>query len=336
MIFQRYNSIDNHTNKKINSLIKSLGLCDESIVWTAREKVHGANFSIRYNGTEFKCGRRSDFLDFDTDQFFGYQNVLQKYQTSIDMMYDYLIETNKIVCGQTLTLFGELAGEMPSGKKVQSEVDYGPIDLYLFDMICHETYVTDFELEVYAISYGLKTAPLLELGSFEKVTQAVPVDLQSVVRDLYSFGNKIDIRVGTDNIAEGYVLKPNNATFFPNGSRVILKCKNEKFSEGKGKARVNTMFVPLSEKDANVLSTLDSYITENRLKNVLSKYGTPLLKDFGVIVKLLMIDVKEQIVTDDEIGIESCDDISAVNKEFGALLSKLIRPNWVNICEGTF
>ncbi|MGL6229362.1 MAG: RNA ligase family protein [Culicoidibacterales bacterium] len=331
MDFKRYNSIENHTNAKFMRMVAERGLFEPSIVWTAREKVHGANFGFWFDGSNFKFSRRSDFVDFDTEQFFGFQNIAVKYTKQFEEMYNDMVAQRHISFGETMVIYGELAGTMPSGKSVQCEVEYGPLDFYAFDMILGSRTVNDTELENLSETYDFKVAPLLKIGTFEELTQSIPVDLQSVVNE-----DGVNIRVGTTNIAEGYVLKPNVPHWIGAGHRVIFKCKNEKFAEGKGKTKVKSVFVPLSEKDQDILSTVESLITENRLKNVLSKYGVPQLKDFGIIVKLLLQDVNEQIVTDELIGTSGGDDIPALNKEVGALLSKLIRPHWVNICNNEF
>lgn len=334
MEFKRYNSIENHTNTKFLRMIEFRGLVGTETTWTAREKIHGANFGIWFNGSEFKFSRRSDFIDFETEQFFGFQNVVKKYIPSLKELYKDFVALDILKNNDFVVIYGELAGEMPSGKKVQSEVEYGEIDFYAFDMSINGQFIDDTILDNFANDYGFKVAPLLKVGTFQELTQSIPVDLQSVLSEL-NRGEKLNIRVGTDNIAEGYVLKP-ALPFYIDSTRVILKCKNEKFAEGKGKTKVKAMFVQLSEKDQDILSTVESLITENRLKNVLSKYGVPQLKDFGVIVKLLLQDVNEQIVTDELDGVIAGDDIPALNKEVGALLSKLIRPHWVNICNNEF
>ena len=82
------------------------------------------------------------------------------------------------------------------------------------------------------------------------------------------------------NICEGTVIKPVVPRTLRNGGRVVLKNKNEKFSEKK------TVEISESKSDdrcainrqkcdeiSNIIAMMSSYVTENRLKNVLSKVG---------------------------------------------------------------
>ena len=73
-----------------------------------------------------------------------------------------------------------------------------------------------------------------------------------------------------DNICEGVIIKPVMPQFLHNGSRIIIKNKNAKWSE---KSKVKTKGgkqVKLSDKAETLLLELERFINPNRLTNVIS------------------------------------------------------------------
>ena len=88
----------------------------------------------------------------------------------------------------------------------------------------------------------------------------------------------------------------------------------------------------MSDKDQEVLAELLTYNTENRVRNVLSKTGTPETKQFGMIMGLTVKDILEE---SDNL-LDSAENPSVVKKTLVAEVSNLIRPNWVSICNGEF
>jgi Rnl2 family RNA ligase len=102
-----------------------------------------------------------------------------------------------------------------------------------------------------------------------------------------------------DNIAEGVVIKPVNPIWFPNGERVILKNKTERFKEKTKKEKKESIpEIPLKEIEIKVLNILQEYNTESRVYSVLSKETQVSDKIFGKILGLFIVDCINDAIKD--------------------------------------
>lgn len=152
----------------------------------------------------------------------------------------------------------------------------------------------------------------------------------------------IPVRLGyphlKDNICEGNVLIPAIPFYFGNGSRVILKNKNEKWSEKAAKKKVSKDLIKMSDEQKLLVAELSSYITENRLRNVISKLGEVTQKDFGKLQGLFTQDILEDYQKDADISVPNLDrnEWKMINKEVGKIAAGLIRKNFRNIIDGEF
>lgn len=93
-----------------------------------------------------------------------------------------------------------------------------------------------------------------------------------------------------DAIGEGFVIRPvDGERFLNNGSRVIIKSKNSKFSERKpsGNAVKN---VTLTDSATELLNSFLDYINENRVAAVQSKIGEANWKEIGKVAGLTLQD----------------------------------------------
>jgi len=79
-----------------------------------------------------------------------------------------------------------------------------------------------------------------------------------------------------------------------------------------------------------------SYISENRLRNVLSKIGQVTQKDFGKILGALAVDVIEDYKKDFNAPELEGKEEKLVNKLLNGEAATLIRKNFVNIIDGEF
>ena len=94
-----------------------------------------------------------------------------------------------------------------------------------------------------------------------------------------------------NNICEGVIIKPVKTKHFNNGSRVIFKNKNEKWSERtKGEKKEIKTTIPFSENEKDIIEKLLSYVNENRLLNVQSKLGEFTAKQTGKVIGLVSQD----------------------------------------------
>lgn len=337
--FKSYPEMENHTRTKTINLVVELGHAADSVEWVAREKIHGTNFSLITNGIEFTAARRSGLLEPE-DKFYDRYVIERRYANNIIKLYHNMVRLGYVTPAEQINVFGEYAGVMASGKWIQTGIDYGPQDFYPFDIMVLDAegnvsrIIDDNVFEDLIRDVQMKPAPLLARGTFKEI-MSIPVDLQSVVID-YAAGNPFEIKVGTTNIAEGYVAKPNVSTRFGNGSRIAIKCKNEKWSEvGSGKA-VQAKIVEMTDDDKAIVTELVQYITENRLKNVISKIGTPELRDFGKVMGLMSRDIQKDFELDTSKDLKDTDDLSRVIRALNSDISAFIRPNWVDITDGNF
>lgn len=335
MEFKSYSSLENHHNGKFISKIRELAL--DSGEWVAREKIHGTNFSVIITADSIiPCKRSGPILP--SESFFGYEIIMKRYAKSFERIKELL----DLCSLEFIQVFGEFAGT-----GIQKGVDYGEKDFYVFDVLVNRknswNYIIDSgrgSVEEFANTYGLKIAPLIGRGKFEDLIK-LPNDFQIIVNRYNETYNQENGNVvanthiwlleeGTDNIAEGYVLKPNIPAWLPNGARVAIKCKNSKFSE---KAKSDKLIQPpkeLSPIDADVLMKFSEYATWNRVSNVISKWGEVNAKDFGKVLGLTMQDI---FVEAEREGLEinHAEDPVLVKKQLQKLVGEVIRERWSEV-----
>lgn len=338
MEFKIYSSLENHHNGKFISKIRELAL--DSGEWVAREKIHGTNFSVIITPDSITPCKRSGPI-LPSENFFGYEIIMKRYAKSFEAIQNF-----SKASGINYQIFGEFAG---SG--IQKGVDYGEKDFYVFDILVMtedvRAYLPDspvaadiefgFSMQEFVNNFGLKIAPLIGRGTFEELIK-LPNDFQIIVNRYNEALNDTKLanehvwllEEGTDNIAEGYVLKPNRPAWLPNGARVAIKCKNSKFSE---KAKSDKLIQPpkeLSPIDADILMKFSEYATWNRVSNVISKWGEVSAKDFGKVLGLTMQDI---FVEAEREGLEisHAEDLALVKKQLQKLVSEVIRERWSEV-----
>lgn len=265
MTFRKYNSIENSYRDKTINLIKTMGLGSANVEWVVTEKVHGANFQISYDGETVTFSSRNGALS-DDDSFYGYKRIAETLTDGIKALYD---QTQ----GVDVRVYGELFGggydhpdvEQCSCKQVQRGVQYSPkTEFYAFDLMVksgeYESYVLWTEAED-LLSEHFFTAKTLFKGTLDECL-AYTNEYQTTIPDLLGYPE-----IG-DNTCEGNVIKPVLSDYFESGSRVILKNKNDKFSEND---KVVKLKIPLSELAEALIDTVSSYVNENRYEAVVSK-----------------------------------------------------------------
>lgn len=348
-MFVKYSSLTNHYEGKfINGVIMN-GLTGG--VWVAREKIHGANFSlITSDGIKVIPAKRSGEI-LPAEQFYGCEPVVAKYSEPVRKLWE-MISTARQLSGVysdelVIQVYGEFAG-----RGVQKDVDYGEKDFYVFDIRMNGQFLHDNMVANYAAAVGLKMAPLLAYGTFDEI-RALPITFDSVVNLANSraippqhngvepeFKNFMTLKDGEgENIAEGFVMKPVQPAFMPNGERVAIKCKTTKFSEKKNK-QANRFNAPseLSENDKAKLDVFTCFLTENRVKNVLSKIDSANLtaKDFGRVMGLTVQDALEEIERNYGPFLEQFENPTLAKKTFTNEASNLVRENWGAILNNEF
>jgi Rnl2 family RNA ligase len=134
-----------------------------------------------------------------------------------------------------------------------------------------------------------------------------------------------------DNICEGIVIRPVVPMYLRNGSRVLIKSKNERFAEKKSVKKRNKLFaesVPYSETLKALIPEVEAYVTEQRLANVVSHIGeVHVPKDFGKIMGLFSKDVLEDFLKEHggEYGCLEKSEQKLLNKELNKLSTEMVK-----------
>lgn len=342
--FTKYNSIENVTRDKMIKHIENMGfdICD----YTVTEKIHGSNFSIWKDENEVKFAKRTSFIG-EFESFMGSQTIKNELESFIEFISLHF-EYNNII------IFGEIAGgsypdkskfteelKVQNSKKVQSGVFYHPANFfYVFDIKVDGVYLNeeDFnKVRMYFNNHKNTFTPdhfshilfseVLFTGKFEDAIN-YSNEFQSTIPDRFGLP-KIE-----NNICEGIVIKPVNVYFFNSGSRVILKSKNNKFKEKRdtSKSKKVRKIVEYNDVQNTLISEIELYVTENRLRNVISKIGEIQDKDFGKLlggmIKDIIIEYKKDNKIDENFNIV----LPAIKKS----ITILIRKNFLNIIDGEF
>jgi len=331
MKFTKYNSIENHTRTKIIDSIEQYGFNAEE--WVLTLKVHGANYSYHADKNCVKKASRRGFIK-DGENFYG------------DFNFDFSENVAKMRSDlncDVLIVYGEIFGghynhkdvePVKNAVRVQKGVSYCPFNSFVvFDIKIDGKYIEYDKVKEYCQKYGFHHVPELGRGKFEDL-----ITYPTVFQDpLYKYFNLPAIE---DNEAEGWVLKPVVPRFFPNGKRVIIKGKNPKFAEKSKRKKTKINQDPLSNDAQFILEELMSYLTENRLRNVLSHGDIPNItsKDFGKIVGLLSKDAFDDFMKDYEDKFNALDkkEQSKVKKMMNKGAGNVVRANFINIIDGMF
>ena len=158
-----------------------------------------------------------------------------------------------------------------------------------------------------------------------------------------TFSSQISVWAGfpkiEDNACEGIVIKPATPLFFSDTSRVILKNKNEKWAEKARKTdRVKKKAPSLSESCNKLCNDIESFITENRLHNVLSKTGPIVQKEFGKLIYLFSQDILDDFYKDHLKAYTALEkkEQKQLTKQMNKSAAVLIRSNFQNIVDGNY
>lgn len=269
-LFLKYPTIPTLSNKIIQRQMGS------SAHWYAIEKIHGANYSFITDGHSVTAAGRNSLL-IDNPDFFDHTEVFLRYSPAVLDLYAAYEANGLLQAGDTLRVYGELAG-----RDIQENADYGDLDFYAFDL-----YVNDQRLpysEVLALQ-DFKTAPLVGQGSFKSV---IALDI------------KFPTLVDQSCTCEGLILRTDE-----NG--LIFKHKNDLFKE-----RVAGI---------EHMPAWCEYITDNRVRAVVSKEGPFNRANFARYLELIRADIQGAMAED---GVEE-----TIDSKANALISKCIADTYI-------
>jgi Rnl2 family RNA ligase len=309
MKFKKFSSLENTYKQKVIDNILFSDQADQSFVVT--EKLHGANFSFYFEkdgseqGCSTKVGSRNQFVD---SGFYNCGQVVTEVMPNFISMCHTLGVDNAI-------MYGELYGE-----GIFTEVVYGKKDFAAFDL---------------HLDFGNGLTPVSKLDFFELMTNHgihhVPFLGVFDLKGALGFNEEFITKVGNqteDNYAEGVVIEPIKPAWFGSGSRMYLKKKASKFSEKRGtKAKTPKTFDEIVEGDRTRLLELLTYVTEQRVMNVVSKHGQVTNKDFGIIMKAFVEDVIEE----SELDTFQYENWGSVKKQFNKACAETVRKVFVTL-----
>lgn len=334
MEFKKYNSIENSYQTEVLEQIIKHGFEKETYI--VQEKVHGANFSFHTNGTEVKIAKRSGFIE-ENEVFYNAQTVAKNYHERVINLFSKVKE--RFPETKTITVFGELYGGFynhpkvtikKEAIKVQKGINYNPEnDFYAFDIKINENEFLDVELaNEFFETIGFFYAKTLFKGSLKEALE-YPNEFNSLIPAW------LGLPVLENNVTEGVIIRPEKTHFFGNGSRVVLKNKNEKWSEkSKDRSeRISPETVTLSETAENVWNELQRFLTTNRLYNVLSKEGEFTPKMMGKLLGLFAQDALTDFIKEHSIAFEALgkEERKLITKRLNQRASKLIKEEFITL-----
>ncbi len=334
-MFKKYSSIENTYRQKTIDYISTEGLSGGQ--WAVSEKIHGGNFSFWYDGTDpIRCGKKTSLIG-ETENFYGSQKVLADNADKIKALFLLLKETHTFI---VMGVYGEIAGgsyphkdveKIVGATKVQDGVWYAPFNFfYAFDIALDNILLDDIEVHSVLEKVGIFNGRPLFTGTLQEAL-------------LYSnaFQTTIPARFGLpdleNNICEGVVIKPVQPKYFSSGERVILKNKNERWSENTKAPTVKTE-VEWTGEGKVVFDAICDCLTENRLRNVISHLGTIDQKGFGKLLGEFTKDALEDYFKDNREAFEKLqkDEQKRITKMLGQVASNVIRPLFLDILDNTF
>ena len=332
----KYPSIKNSYKISDVAFMRSMN-CGEFVV---SEKIHGANFGIvctrsQNNSAEggtlqINAFRRKGFLKKD-ENFYNYQIIMAEYEENICKLFEHVESrgTKKIIIYSELYGGGYPHPDVPQVdgfKMIQRGVVYSPnIHICAFDVMLDEEFMNICEMNDLLDKFKIPRVKILLRGTIDECLK-YPNEFITTISGIHGLPEL------KDNICEGIVIKPIVTKFMNNGSRVILKNKNEHFREihhepskklrGKG-------IIKLSTAEEKVLEVIEAYITSNRFDNVVSKMLTiESMKDFPKIKKEMIDDVLDDFTEDNK---DLWDDLPLKKKKkipsrVGRIINNKIRP----------
>lgn len=335
MIFKTYNTIENAYQARMIEQIGLQGFGDE--VFIVQEKVHGANFSFFTDGKEIKIGKRTAFIEKD-EKFYNAHHILERYRKNVMDLFQKVKTIYPEL--ESVVIYGELFGggykhkevePVKNAIKVQKGIEYAPHnEFYGFDIKLNgTTYLDTDRVNQIFEETGFFYAKILFQGTLEEALKFPNV-----------FDTKIPGWLGLpeieNNICEGIIVKTLKTRYFGNGSRVILKNKNEKWTEKSKmvkKDRPMKEQVHFSETAQNIWEEIQKYATANRLNNVVSKTGEFEPRMMGRIIGLFAQDILEDFGKDfpEAFGSIEKEEQKRINKKLNTLVIDCIKEEFMTL-----
>jgi len=316
----QYSEIENSYRERHIKEIR--GNSASQLPWIVTEKIHGANFCFCYDGKNLQCGKRNSLLK-DSEKFYNYEVVLEKYKQKIINICSTILKQET---AKQVVVHGELFGTgVQKGVFYSDEKEFAAFDISVIRGD-EEFYVCFEKFKSICNEFHLPIVPFLMKGTLDEALQFDPVFNSHVP-------NLVGASYPDDNPAEGVVIKPTASFYLDNGKRAIIKNKNPKFGERAKKTPV--VKKELTPEENALINSMREFVTENRLKNVLSKFGEVKQNQFGELLKEFNLDVINDWAKDTDNSVGELDyrlHVKRINK----YSTELIREKFLNIIDGNY
>lgn len=301
MEFKKYPSIENTYQADTLQAIADQGFGEAE--YLVQEKIHGANLSFFTDGVAVSAAKRTEPVA-EEESFY---NAIALRDQHRQRMLDLFSALNAESGAKQITVFGELFGggyphpgvpRDESAQLVQQGIYYHPGNQFIaYDILLDAATFLDADAtEAWLSRFGFLYARTLYRGSLTACL-AYPNEFKTTLPAAFGLP-ELD-----GNTCEGVVIRPVQPLFFRSGSRVILKNKNERWSENNkyiDRALLRALMQTdneLSEAAQVMCEEIFKFVHENRLTNLLSKMGpVDLKKDLGRLQGMFNKDVLEDFL----------------------------------------
>ena len=300
--FKKYSSIENSFSREFMEHV--VAEMPQDLEYVVQEKVHGANTSFLCDGETVRFAKRTSMLE-DGEQFYDYPELLERYRDRVLKLFGDIKAKYPEVTH--ISVFGEMFGGLYPHDGVKTKQKVSLIQRGVCYTPDHEFY--GFDIYLFTEEGGRflpvdEVNEIFETNGFFYAKTLFRGTLTECLKQPNAFQSKISEWLGLpaieDNICEGIVIRPVTPMYLRNGSRVLIKSKNERFAERKSAKRRTKLFVepvPYSDELKALIVEGETYVTENRLANVVSHIGeVHFPKDFGKVMGLFSKDVLEDFL----------------------------------------
>jgi Rnl2 family RNA ligase len=288
----------------------------------ATEKIHGSNFRLFFpigmkSIEDIEYGSRD--VEYGKCEKFPLGSMLNKFKAQTDLL-NRMFEVLMISYGfSEVTVFGEAYGPGIKAKGVKYATGQEPF-FRAFDIMVAKNFVTyDLFVEI-CDKMGLPRVPEVWRGEPTQANFDALLEQPSVVGSLNGFG--------TENIAEGVVLRSNPLFRNVFGEWLICKYKNSKFAEIAKTALEKTPRGPTAIDDF-----VSRYVTEGRVINAIGRLNdrgvelTSTMKDMPLILTAVCADLAKDCQGEMiPLGANEQSIKGNVSKVLGPLYRSLLKP----------
>ena len=331
--FKKYSSIENSFSREFMEHV--VAEMPQDLEYVVQEKVHGANTSFLCDGETLRFAKRTSMLE-EGEQFYDYPELLERYRDRVLKLFGDIKAKYPEVTH--ISVFGEMFGGLYPHDGVKTKQKVSLIQRGVCYTPDHEFYGFDIYLFTEAGGRFLpvdEVNEIFETNGFFYAKTLFRGTLTECLKQPNAFQSKIAEWLGLpaieDNICEGIVIRPVTPMYLRNGSRVLIKSKNERFAERKSAKRRTKLFVepvPYSEELKALIVEGETYVTENRLANVVSHIGeVHFPKDFGKVMGLFSKDVLEDFLKEHGnlyVALEKSEQ-KLLNKELNKFCTALVK-----------